>query len=422
MTATVTGHAPIGADVLSRTEAIALSDCEERIERGMKTFIEVGMALAAIQQNRLYRAQCDTFEEYCAVRWNFTGRRGRQLIQAAEIGTAVPIENEAQARELAKVPEEQRAEVLAEAAGRGRKGKPTAEKIREVVEERAEPKPEPDLTPDVLRALATAGATGMTAWQLAFLIDSGGPDAERAELTVRMAPILERLAGEDRACVVGEVDGGMLWALTELVDVQTPGPVEADTAPSAVPGTTPVPAADLSAAQAGAGELAPVADAPVPPREPDEPSDAAPVPTAAQRIELAAEILSVLADADHGLTRVEVWTKLPMPGVHSSWVEPALRELADAGRVVGVGGPGGTRWALAEPKVDEPTEVEMAERRAARFRLLQVVELLSPTSGPAYLATWVRQLGPYDEELVGLLDRAHDALAALDDLISEAGK
>ena len=159
MTATMNGHAPIGADVLSRAEAIALSDCEDRIERGMKTFIEVGMALAAIQQNRLYRAQFDTFEEYCAARWNFTGRRGRQLIEAAEIGTMVPIENERQARALVPVPESERAEVLAEAAARTG-GTPTAKAINEVVKERTSPSaaPKPTGTPGPVEAPSTAPA------------------------------------------------------------------------------------------------------------------------------------------------------------------------------------------------------------------------------------------------------------------------
>jgi len=148
MTAMMTGHAPISADVLSHAEVVALADCEHRIERGMKTFIEVGMALAAIQQNRLYRGRFDTFEEYCAERWGFTGRRGRQLIEAAEIGTMVPIVNERQARALATVPEAARAEILAEATERTG-GKPTAKAIRDVAEGRAEPKadPEPTETP-----------------------------------------------------------------------------------------------------------------------------------------------------------------------------------------------------------------------------------------------------------------------------------
>lgn len=64
-----------------------------------------------------------------------------------------------------------------------------------------------------------------------------------------------------------------------------------------------------------------------------------------------------------------------------------------------------------------------AKRRDARALLVRVVELLSPTGGkPGYIETWARQLGPYDDELAQLVQRAHNALAALDDLISEAGK
>lgn len=123
--------------ILSREERIALTDCERRIEQGMKTFIEVGMSLAAIRANKLYRAEHPTFEAYCSARWNFTGRRGRQLIEAAEIGTVVPIENENQARALAKVPEPERAEVWRETVERTG-GKPTGEAVRTVIKERTE--------------------------------------------------------------------------------------------------------------------------------------------------------------------------------------------------------------------------------------------------------------------------------------------
>lgn len=242
MTATMNGHAPIGADVLTREESIALSDCEDRIERGMKTFIEVGMALAAIQQNRLYRAQCDTFEEYCASRWNFTGRRGRQLIEAAEIGNMFPIENSRQAAALAAAPAAEREDVLREARERTG-GKPTAKAISEVVKERAEPKPapEPDLTPDVLTALATYGANGATAWQVAFRIKSDAPGPEVDAFAAPVAETLERLAETGRVNPLGRaLQGNRMvpkWALAE---------------PEPTP-ETPEPTADPSAAQVGPG-------------------------------------------------------------------------------------------------------------------------------------------------------------------------
>lgn len=73
----------------------------------------------------------------------------------------------------------------------------------------------------------------------------------------------------------------------------------------------------------------------------------------------------------------------------------------------------------------DPTEDEKraAVQRDARRLLLRVVEILDPAHDrPGFVETWARQLGPYDEELQGLIRRAHNAMASLDDLISEAGQ
>jgi ParB-like chromosome segregation protein Spo0J len=129
--------------------------------------------------------------------------------------------------------------------------------------------PGPNLTSDIERALSSAGPSGMTAWQLAFLIDPAGPDADRAELAVRMAPILEQLAGERRARVVGEVDGGLLWAFahpswpteSELQPWETLAPhadaVAESMEPIAEPTPTPEPAAVFPVAVAGSGSTSP---------------------------------------------------------------------------------------------------------------------------------------------------------------------
>lgn len=77
-----------------------LAACEQIIERGLATFVDVGQALLRIRDDKLYRGTFGTFEEYCSQRWGFTDRRARQLISAAEIGTIVPVRNEAQARAL----------------------------------------------------------------------------------------------------------------------------------------------------------------------------------------------------------------------------------------------------------------------------------------------------------------------------------
>lgn len=90
---------------------------EAAIERGLQTFIEVGLHLAAIRDNGLYRTDYATFEEYVEGRWNFSDRRARQLIAAAGVvaalpdGTIVP-GSESQARELAGLTPQQSAIVM----------------------------------------------------------------------------------------------------------------------------------------------------------------------------------------------------------------------------------------------------------------------------------------------------------------------
>jgi hypothetical protein len=69
----------------------ALAECERVIERGLKTFIEVGDALARIRDKRLYRDTHRTFEGYCRARWDFDASRARQLISAAKTVTLVTV-------------------------------------------------------------------------------------------------------------------------------------------------------------------------------------------------------------------------------------------------------------------------------------------------------------------------------------------
>jgi hypothetical protein len=127
------------SELITAAEAARLEQAEQVIAEGLQTFVEVGRALTAIRDERLYRAEHGTFEEYCSERWQMTDRRARQLMTAAEvIGTMVPVEgvpmptSERQMRELAKVPEPERAEVW-ERVVVETEGKPTAKAIREAV-------------------------------------------------------------------------------------------------------------------------------------------------------------------------------------------------------------------------------------------------------------------------------------------------
>lgn len=330
------GHA-VGTDVLSRDELLALSGYEQTIERGLNTYIEVGTALGQVREQRLYRAQYASFQAYCATRWGFTGRRGNQLIEAAEVGRILPIANAGQAAALAAVPVPERAEVLAEATERSG-GKPTAKTITEVANERADgPTPPADLRAEVLKRLPAHGSEGLTIMRLSKLIPGSTtssvrrvivelvksgeakqmpgehadrytlappprdlrPDVERVlrshgadgatewkvafllqtpKDTAPVAAALHALAAAGRILVVGHVggeQGGALWALTELLP-KTPGTVGAAQGPPAVPGSTPEPAAAPSTAPAssGTGPVPAAEGDPTPPAPPQGPDPA----------------------------------------------------------------------------------------------------------------------------------------------------
>jgi hypothetical protein len=120
--------------VLSAPEKVTLVDCEAVIERGVRTFVEVGTALAQIRDGRLYRDTHATFEAYCEQRWELKRQRAYELMGAASVVSEIsdsPPMKESHAAELAKAPAEQRAEVWRETVERTN-GKPTAAAVREV--------------------------------------------------------------------------------------------------------------------------------------------------------------------------------------------------------------------------------------------------------------------------------------------------
>ena len=115
-------------------ELADLATCEQVIERGLTTFVEVGQALVRIRDGRLYRADHPTFEIYCEARWGMSRRRAYQLIEASAVCTVVHTDNERQARELAPLLDQPEAMKQAfEQASENTGGKPTAAAIREVV-------------------------------------------------------------------------------------------------------------------------------------------------------------------------------------------------------------------------------------------------------------------------------------------------
>lgn len=133
---------------LALAESRTLAECEGVIERGLKTFTEVGNALLQIRDGRLYRESHATFEDYCRERWGFSRIRAHQIIEASAVvqnfeqsGLPAPTV-ESQARELARVPEPERAQVWAKTIEHT-DGKPTAAAIRQIYRPAPVPAPLP---------------------------------------------------------------------------------------------------------------------------------------------------------------------------------------------------------------------------------------------------------------------------------------
>lgn len=111
---------------------------EAIVTDGIHTFVDVGNALLEIAEKRLYRETHGSFEPYCREKWDMSARRAYQLCEAAKVVSALPdeceplVRTERAVRELAKVPEEKRAEVILEAKKRG---KVTAKSITDIAAE-----------------------------------------------------------------------------------------------------------------------------------------------------------------------------------------------------------------------------------------------------------------------------------------------
>jgi hypothetical protein len=92
---------------LNPAERDELRALESAIERGLKTFMETGEALARVRDRRLYREGHETFEQYCQARWGFRREAADRYVRAAAVvpvlnptGLAPP-STESVARELA---------------------------------------------------------------------------------------------------------------------------------------------------------------------------------------------------------------------------------------------------------------------------------------------------------------------------------
>ena len=132
-------------DALTMQETNRKAELEATIERGMQTFVEVGLALMEIRDERLYRDEFRAFEEYCRVKWGWLRDRGDKLIASAKVVSnlhsmeGILPSNERQVRPLAPLSPDLQREAWREAVDTAPNGKVTAAHVQAVVDRMTEP-------------------------------------------------------------------------------------------------------------------------------------------------------------------------------------------------------------------------------------------------------------------------------------------
>lgn len=113
---------------LSREEVARLAELEQTIERAEQDRCQ---ALREVHDQRLYREQYDTFEQYCQKRWGISGSYGMRLIRHVSYQPIGGLEtaNEAQTRQLERLSPRQAEAVMRKVTQSG--AKVTAQAIRE---------------------------------------------------------------------------------------------------------------------------------------------------------------------------------------------------------------------------------------------------------------------------------------------------
>lgn len=138
------------AGELTEPEATALASYEETIAGGLASFMRVGLALAAIRDQRLYRVTHRGFEEYARERWGLGRAHAYRHIQAAQLAHVVsPVGDtppgESVLRELGPLREDIDAVQKAWRTACERYGnRPTATQVRQVVSDIAPASPRRD--------------------------------------------------------------------------------------------------------------------------------------------------------------------------------------------------------------------------------------------------------------------------------------
>ena len=108
---------------LSVPEWSKLRQHEHVIETGQQTFVEVGVALAAIRDEKLYREKYATFNDYCEKKWGWTRQHAYRLMEQAGVVESLPakcrprVTSGRAASALADVPEADREAIVSSIEG-----------------------------------------------------------------------------------------------------------------------------------------------------------------------------------------------------------------------------------------------------------------------------------------------------------------
>jgi hypothetical protein len=207
-----------GDDTLSSGELGDLRRHEDTIFGGLQTFMEVGAALAKIRDNRLYRASHATFAEYCRDRFGLSKPYAHQIITASRTASAIadaklpPPINEAQARELARLPDPAARVDVWRAALDQSDDRPTAAVVRDLVRLRraadVKPAPEPVADPEPEQRTETIDYDEAVRQGRALVDEQCGVYSKRLGL---IAEMVAELAADDTPETVTRADERVQW-------------------------------------------------------------------------------------------------------------------------------------------------------------------------------------------------------------------
>lgn len=144
----------ISQEKLTVIEQTELTQHEEIIERGLKTFVDVGSALMAIRDKRLYRQTHGTFEKYCLDRWGMEVSGVYRYIEAAQVVSNIDVDRDQhrllpssirQATPLASLSPDDQRTAWQEVVDTAQDGKITGALVAAVAEKyKTDPEPTPE--------------------------------------------------------------------------------------------------------------------------------------------------------------------------------------------------------------------------------------------------------------------------------------